>query len=142
MSTYTPTHLNGTCSLLATHISHLVILLSISRNQYQIDSHLSRCFTRLCSRSSFSFSTPLHLAHLYLILISMPMTLNSLSLFLPSTSRSTLLISRLPSTMYQLGCHQTSSLSINLKLNSCSLVFLNSFPKYLIKLFLCPPMSL
>jgi len=75
-------------------------------------------------------------------IISMPMTLNSLSPFLPSTSRSTSLNSKLPSTMSQLGCQQTSCLSINLKLNSGSLVFLNSFLRFLILLFVCPLMSL
>jgi len=40
--------------------------------------------------------------------------------------------------MSHLGCQQTSCLSINLTLNSCSLVFLNSFPNFLILLFLCP----
>jgi len=87
----------------------------------------------------FIIYTPLHSAPLYLNhlsnLISMPLTLNFLSLFLPSTSRSTSLISRLPSTMSRLGCQQTVSLSINLKLNSCLLVFLNNFPKFMILLF-------
>jgi len=123
------------CSLLAPLIIyHLVIVLAISRNIYQIHFHLIKVFHK--ALVFFSLSTPLHLAHLYLIhmsnIISMPMTLNSLSLFLPLTSLSTSLISRLPSTMYQLGCQQTSCLSINLKLNSCLLVFLNSFPKFLI----------
>jgi len=44
--------------------------------------------------------------------------------------------------MSQLGCQQTFSLLINLKLNSCLLVFLNSFPKFLILLFVGPLMSL
>jgi len=66
------------------------------------------------------------------------LTLNFLSLFMPSTSRSISLISRLPSAMSQRGCQQTSCLSINLKLNSCSLVLLNSFLKFLILLLLMP----
>jgi len=43
--------------------------------------------------------------------------------------------------MSQFGCQQTSFLSINLKLKSCSLVFLNSFSKFMILFCLCPPIS-
>jgi len=58
------------------------------------------------------------------------------------TSSSYWFCTRLNSSSSQLGCQQTFSLPITLKLNSCSLVFLNSFPKFLILLFLCPPMSI
>jgi len=80
------------CSLGSTHISHLLILLSISRKIYQIHFHFIKVFHKaLFYVLFFSFSTPLHSAHLYLIhlsnIISIPMTLNSVSLFTPSTSR-------------------------------------------------------
>jgi len=88
------------CSLLAP----LIYLISWFCCQYQRKSirstpTSSRCFRRLCSMS-FSFhslhhsSQQTHLIHRSSV-ISMPMTLNSLSLFLPSTSRSTSLISNL-----------------------------------------------
>jgi len=103
-----------------------------------------QCSTRLCARSSsfhslhhFTLLTLLyyHFTIRFICQTSSISSLNSLSLFLPLTSRSscsTSLISRLPSIVPQLGCQQTSSLLINLKLNSRSLVFLNSFPKFLI----------
>jgi len=59
----------------STDISHLVILLSILRKIYQIHFHFIKALFQVLF---FSFSTPLHSAHLYLIHlsnISMPMTL-------------------------------------------------------------------
>jgi len=125
-------------SLGSTHISHLVICCQYQAKSIRSTSTLSRCSV-LDPLLFILYTSPLR-SLIYLIrpsnIISMPMTLISSSLFLPSTSRSTSLISRLALTMYQLGCQQTCLL-INLKLNSCSLVFLNIFPKFLILLFLC-----
>jgi len=83
------------------------------------------------------YTTPLSsLILIYLWnIISMPMTLNSISFSALDFTLNISHLKKLPSTMSQLGCQQTSCLSMNLKLNSCSLVFLNSFPNFLILLF-------